>query len=207
MSISEKVESFIIYFKNRNQYEKNTWDKFELLCFDILYKRLLNEVKHDKKIYYDLVKFYNEIIHRTSVGMKEKYISDYLTDGIIKSKFLSQTVKNIITEYLDIVINNSYKLELDEKYDKLIIYFHKLMIPLHFRWQMTFKLMEFYGIDFKDQPMTEDIQNFNSYLGQYDVTYDPLDSYEIFNNRMETKIFAYNHSILYQLILFMEGVS
>lgn len=171
-------------------YERTAWMNLRYEIMETIQSKI---DKIDKNMY--VCHIYNQF--RQMDGLSSFNITDMdLMRDFSYIDNLSNASKRIISEYIDIVINNNYELE-DNNYDKAKIYFFKLYIPLFYKWSIT-EITSIQTI----------INSFNKLIGKHNMEYihqnyygkNNSDNYYEFNN----KIFEKRNNDIFIIIDFLK---
>jgi len=194
MSTELKV-FFEIFFNTINEINENKTNiplrNSELaitrnLYFDILME-ITNELRNNQETINESNKFQNNIINGFQRAQNSFTMTPFLTNSINMITRFSTKSKEIISDYLDIILTDSFKINSFNNRTKL--YFRKIQLEIFLRWKKT-----------TSNDYNEDIMEFNNLVSKYQVNYSNyIDLYQIIS-LLRNK----NDNILLEIIPFYE---
>lgn len=176
MSVFDKLQNFIIFFRKNIDKSKNEKPYFKTLCYQDLQRVFLETIKsnlidnsNDKNIFHNYA--INTINGASMTPVKDTIITEYIIQGLRQLHQLSDENKTIILKYLEILDDN-YNIKNNFKYAEL--YTRLLLINVVQKWNLDFS------------NTSQDISNINNFLQKYKIEYfqycEPMTYYwNIFN--------------------------
>ena len=180
MSVFDKLQNFIIFFRTNIDKSKNEKPYFKTLCYQDLQRVFLETIKsnlidnsshnsNDKNIFHNYA--INTINGASMTPVKDNIITEYIIQGLRQLHQLSDENKTIILKYLEILDDN-YNIKNNFIYAEL--YTRLLLINVVQKWNLNFS------------NISQDISNINNFLQKYKIEYfqycDPMTYYwNIFN--------------------------
>ena len=180
MSVFDKLQNFIIFFRTNIDKSKNEKPYFKTLCYQDLQRVFLETIKsnlidnsshnsNDKNIFHNYA--INTINGASMTPIKDNIITEYIIQGLQQLHQLSDENKTIILKYLEILDDN-YNIKNNFIYAEL--YTRLLLINVVQKWNLNFS------------NTSQDISNINNFLQKYKIEYfqycDPMTYYwNIFN--------------------------
>ena len=194
MSTELKV-FFEIFFNTINEINENKINiplrNSELaitrnLYFDIL-MGITNELRNNQETINESNNFQNNIVNEFQTVQNSPAITPFLTNSINMIKGFSTKSKEIISDYLDIILADSFKI--NNSGNRTRLYFRKIQLEIFLRWKKT-----------TSNDYNEDIIEFNNLVSKYQVNYSNyIDLFQIISLLCNIN----NDSIL-EIILFYE---
>jgi hypothetical protein len=187
---TELIVFFKIFFNTTHKINKNITNiplrNYELKITKALYNDILYEIydkinTREKMFFQRILSNIRILIEENDFETFDCYINEFNNIGLsIKSK-------EIISDYLDIILSESFKINSFNNRTKL--YFRKIQLEIFFRWKKT-----------TSNDYNEDIMEFNNLVSKYQVNYSNcVDLFQIISLLCNIN----NDSIL-ELILFYE---
>ena len=127
------------------------------LYFDILME-ITNELKNNQETINESNNFQNNIINGFQTAQNSFSMTPFLTNSINMITVFSTKSKEIISDYLDIILSDSFKINSFNNRTKL--YFRKIQLEIFLRWKKT-----------TSNDYNEDIMEFNNLVSKYQVNY------------------------------------
>jgi len=127
------------------------------LYFDILME-ITNELKNNQETINESNNFQNNIINGFQTAQNSFSMTPFLTNSINMITVFSTKSKEIISDYLDIILSDSFKINSSNNRTKL--YFRKIQLEIFLRWKKT-----------TSNDYNEDIMEFNNLVSKYQVNY------------------------------------
>ena len=194
MSTELKV-FFEIFFNTINEINENKTNiplrNSELaitrnLYFDIL-MGITNELRNNQETINESNNFQNNIVNEFQTVQNSPAITPFLTNSINMIMGYSTKSKEIISDYLDIILADSFKI--NNSSNRTRLYFRKIQLEIFLRWKKT-----------TSNDYNEDIMEFNNLVSKYQVNYSNyIDLFQIISLLCNIN----NDSIL-EIILFYE---
>jgi len=165
MSTELKV-FFEIFFNTTHKINKNTKNIplrnsalaiTRNLYFDILME-ITNELRNNQETINESNNFQNNIINGFQTAQNSFSMTPFLTNSINMITIFSTKSKEIISDYLDIILSDSFKINSFNNRTKL--YFRKIQLEIFLRWKKT-----------TSNDYNEDIMEFNNLVSKYQVNY------------------------------------
>ena len=194
MSTELKV-FFEIFFNTINEINENKTNiplrNSELaitrnLYFDIL-MGITNELRNNQETINESNNFQNNIVNEFQTVQNSPAITPFLTNSINMIMGFSTKSKEVISDYLDIILADSFKI--NNSSNRTRLYFRKIQLEIFLRWKKT-----------TSNDYNEDIMEFNNLVSKYQVNYSNyIDLFQIISLLCNIN----NDSIL-EIILFYE---
>ena len=194
MSTELKV-FFEIFFNTINEINENKTNiplrNSELaitrnLYFDIL-MGITNELRNNQETINESNNFQNNIVNEFQTVQNSPAITPFLTNSINMIMGFSTKSKEVISDYLDIILSESFKI--NNSSNRTRLYFRKIQLEIFLRWKKT-----------TSNDYNEDIMEFNNLVSKYQVNYSNyIDLFQIISLLCNIN----NDSIL-EIILFYE---
>jgi len=127
------------------------------LYFDILME-ITNELRNNQETINESNNFQNNIINGFQTAQNSFTMTPFLTNSINMITGFSTKCKEIIFDYLDIILSDSFKINSFNNRTKL--YFRKIQLEIFLRWKKT-----------TSNDYNEDIMEFNNLVSKYQVNY------------------------------------
>ena len=127
------------------------------LYFDIL-MGITNELRNNQETINESNNFQNNIINGFQIAQNSFSMTPFLTNSINMCTGFSTKSKEIISDYLDIILSDSFKINSSNNRTKL--YFRKIQLEIFLRWKKT-----------TSNDYNEDIMEFNNLVSKYQVNY------------------------------------
>jgi hypothetical protein len=127
------------------------------LYFDILME-ITNELRNNQETINESNNFQNNIINGFQTAQNSFSMTPFLTNSINMITVFSTKSKEIISDYLDIILSDSFKINSFNNRTKL--YFRKIQLEIFLRWKKT-----------TSNDYNEDIMEFNNLVSKYQVNY------------------------------------
>ena len=127
------------------------------LYFDILME-ITNELRNNQETINESNNFQNNIINGFQTAQNSFSMTPFLTNSINMITVFSTKSKEIISDYLDIILSDSFKINSSNNRTKL--YFRKIQLEIFLRWKKT-----------TSNDYNEDIMEFNNLVSKYQVNY------------------------------------
>jgi len=194
MSTELKV-FFEIFFNTINEINENKTNiplrNSELaitrnLYFDIL-MGITNELRNNQETINESNNFQNNIVNGFQIVQNSSAITPFLTNSINMIMRFSTKSKEVISDYMDIILLESFKI--NNSSNRTRLYFRKIQLEIFLRWKKT-----------TSNDYNEDIMEFNNLVSKYQVNYSNyIDLFQIISLLCNIN----NDSIL-EIILFYE---
>ena len=165
MSTELKV-FFEIFFNTINEINENKTNiplrNSELaitrnLYFDIL-MGITNELRNNQETINESNNFQNNIVNEFQTVQNSPAITPFLTNSINMIMGFSTKSKEVISDYLDIILAESFKI--NNSSNRTRLYFRKIQLEIFLRWKKT-----------TSNDYNEDIMEFNNLVSKYQVNY------------------------------------
>jgi hypothetical protein len=127
------------------------------LYFDILME-ITNELRNNQETINESNNFQNNIINGFQTAQNSFSMTPFLINSINMCTVFSTKSKEIISDYLDIILSDSFKINSFNNRTKL--YFRKIQLEIFLRWKKT-----------TSNDYNEDIMEFNNLISKYQVNY------------------------------------
>ena len=127
------------------------------LYFDIL-MGITNELRNNQETINESNNFQNNIINGFQTAQNSFSMTPFLTNSINMITGFSTKSKEIISDYLDIILSDSFKINSFNNRTKL--YFRKIQLEIFLRWKKT-----------TSNDYNEDIMEFNNLVSKYQINY------------------------------------
>jgi hypothetical protein len=197
MQLSKKFEFFVVFFadKIRNSEQKSPW--IELLAWKSLEQGILTSISN--KLYSsDLTNdgnhFQNNVLNHIDINRNN--LTQNNKDSFAHIDYMTQPAKDIMNEYLEIVLNDNYILRSIDDPIKMKLYFQKLLIPVFVKWRKS---------DFSKVYQT--VTEFNKLTEKHNVTYNPVIYYDEFLWKIWKEIIEKKDVVIFELINFLDKLS
>jgi 5-methylcytosine-specific restriction endonuclease McrA len=119
---------------------------------------ITNELRNNQETINESNNFQNNIINGFQIAQNSFSMTPFLTNSINMITGFSTKSKEIISDYLDIILSDSFKINSFNNRTKL--YFRKIQLEIFLRWKKT-----------TSNDYNEDIMEFNNLVSKYQVNY------------------------------------
>ena len=194
MSTELKV-FFEIFFNTINEINENKTNiplrNSELaitrnLYFDIL-MGITNELRNNQETINESNNFQNNIVNGFQTVQNSSAMTPFLTNSINMIMGFSTKSKEVISDYLDIILADSFKI--NNSSNRTRLYFRKIQLEIFLRWNKT-----------TSNDYNEDIIEFNNLVSKYQVNYSNyIDLFQIIS-----LLYNINNDSILEIILFYE---
>ena len=174
MSTELKV-FFEIFFNTINEINENKTNiplrNSELaitrnLYFDIL-MGITNELRNNQETINESNNFQNNIVNGFQTVQNSSAMTPFLTNSINMIMGFSTKSKEVISDYLDIILSESFKI--NNSSNRTRLYFRKIQLEIFLRWNKT-----------TSNDYNEDIIEFNNLVSKYQINYsNHIDLFQI----------------------------
>lgn len=187
---------FEIFFNTINEINENKTDLLlrnsELGITRMLYNDILmeirNELNNNKETQNEACHFQNNIVNGFQSAQNSTSMTQYLTNSINMIIGFSSKSKEIISDYLDIILSDSFKK--NDSNNRTRLYFRKIQLEIFSRWKKSNNNNDY----------NEDIMEFNNLFGKYQVNYSNyIDLFQI-----SSTLYNKDDKILLEIIPFYE---
>jgi hypothetical protein len=157
---------FEIFFNTVSEINENKTDTLlrntelgitRMLYNDILME-ILKELNNNQETRNEGCHFQNNIINGFQSAQNSPSMTQYLTNSINMIMGFSLKSKEIISDYLDIILSDSFKK--NDSNSRTRLYFRKIQSEIFSRWKKT-----------TNNDYFEDIMEFNNLFGKYHINY------------------------------------
>ena len=186
---------FEIFFNTINEINENKTNTLlrnselgitRMLYSDILME-ILKELNNNQETRNEGCHFQNNIVNGFHSAQNSPTMTQYLTNSINMIMGFSSKSKEIISDYLDIVLSDSFKKNNSNSRTRL--YFRKIQSEIFSRWKKA-----------TNNDYDEDIMEFNTLIGKYQVNYSNyIDLFQI-----SSLLYNKDDNILLEIIPFYE---
>jgi len=186
---------FEIFFNTINEINENKTNTLlrnselgitRMLYSDILME-IVKELNNNQETRNEGCHFQNNIVNGFHSAQNSPTMTQYLTNSINMIMGFSSKSKEIISDYLDIILSDSFKKNNSNSRTRL--YFRKIQSEIFSRWKKA-----------TNNDYTEDIMEFNTLVGKYQVNYSNyIDLFQI-----SSLLYNKDDNILLEIIPFYE---
>lgn len=186
---------FEIFFNTINEINENKTNTLlrnselgiiRMLYSDILME-ILKELNNNQETRNEGCHFQNNIVNGFHSAQNSSAMTQYLTNSINMIMGFSSKSKEIISDYLDIILSDSFKKNNSNSRTRL--YFRKIQSEIFSRWKKA-----------TNNDYTEDIMEFNTLVCKYQVNYSNyIDLFQI-----SSLLYNKDDNILLEIIPFYE---
>jgi len=132
--IAKTINKYFKFFINKSKNNNNTLGAWRVIKFKI-YEILKNKIKNIMNISdvntQDILWLLYWYVNKEQLNENEK---NFRTTNIQKINMIPENAKQIINDYMNIIINNNYSVNSNDDCDKIVLYFLKIFIPIFFEW-------------------------------------------------------------------------